>query len=582
MNAAVDIMPELIAPADDWRLDGFWSNPDYLPIWQKRLQRKARMRSDPQYLKALQTYYPTHIADFVQDWGVTVDPRNAKMREPGTKKRPILMPFVLFHRQREMIDWMLARWKASEEGDGDGILVKSRDCGASWLAMATAISLCLFYDDISIGFGSAIKDKVDNAGDPDSLFYKGRMFLRYLPYEFKGLWEEGKPRYSADMRMLFPDNGSSITGECGDKIGRGGRKTIYVTDEGAFVEHPKVVDGNLSANTNCRIELSTVNGLANSFAERARGGLIDRFDFDYHDDPRKCYKDEKGVLQLRPWFAKKKAKTDPVVWAQEYERDFMASVEGIIIPQEWVEAAVDAHIKLGIDVTGARWGSYDIADQGKDKCCYASGKGILLDFIESWKGKGSDTYKSTERAMRLADQHNDEHFFYDADGMGAGVRGDTNKINEEREAERKAKGETRWNRFLAAFAFRGSAGVLDPDLPVPGTDGDRINKDFFENYKAQCWWALRCKFRATFQAVTGVVTDWNADDLISISSQLPELARTKSELSQPVWLWSKTGKMMIDKTPDDVASPNNGDAVMMRFGYSRPPLEFSDELLEQL
>jgi hypothetical protein len=39
---------------------------------------------------------------------------------------------------------------------------------------------------------------------------------------------------------------------------------------------------------------------------------------------------------------------------------------------------------------------------------------------------------------------------------------------------------------------------------------------------------------------------------------------------------------MIDKTPDGVASPNNADSVMQNFGYSRPALEFSDDLLEQL
>jgi hypothetical protein len=82
----------------------------------------------------------------------------------------------------------------------------------------------------------------------------------------------------------------------------------------------------------------------------------------------------------------------------------------------------------------------------------------------------------------------------------------------------------------------------------------------------------------TYRAVTGQITDYNADDLISLSSKLPELSRLKSELSQPVWKWSKTGKMIIDKAPDDVASPNHADAVMMRFGYRVAVWTFPDEL----
>lgn len=573
MNAV--IMPR---PEDSFN----WLAPDYGPIWKARLRRLAKLRSDPAYLQACRVYYPTHIADFIQDWGVTVDPRNAKPANPGAPRKPVLMPMVLFPKQRQFLEWLVLRWSLADVGDGDGVLVKSRDCGASWMAMAFSVSLCLFYNDLTIGFGSAVKAKVDNAGDPDSLFYKGRKFIEYLPREFKGQWDERK--CSADMRLVFPDSNGAITGECGDKIGRGGRKTMYFVDEFAFVERPKLVDRNLVANTDCRIEMSSVQGTANVFAERARGGLIPRFDFEYWDDPRKTYVDEKGVRQLQAWFAAKKAKMDPVAWAQEYERDFLASVEGIIIPQEWVEAAVDAHIKLNIAIVGPRTGSFDVADQGKDLCAYASGQGILLDFIESWRGKGSDIFKSVERVFRLADgfsetqgnKPTDEQFCYDADGMGAGVRGDAQKVNDEREQSNKDKGTTL--KIYPVNPFWGSGEVQDKLDPVPGTEGDRKNEDFFENFKAQAWWGLRWKFLQTYRAVTGQITDYNADDLISLSSKLPELSRLKSELSQPVWKWSKTGKMIIDKAPDDVASPNHADAVMMRFGYRVAVWTFPDEL----
>lgn len=541
-----------------------WLHPDYAPEWRRRVENLAKLHADPYALAVAKKHYRDHpegVADFISDWGVTVDPRNAG------SDRPIIMPFALFPRQREFLITLRQHWLTQE----DLILVKSRDCGASWLAMAFSVWLCLFYDNITVGFGSATEEKVDKSGEPDCLFYKGRKFVEYLPKIFKGGWRPDKPQYSTHRTIIFPETEGTINGQIGDGIGRGGRKTIYFVDEFAFVERPKLVDANLSAATNCRIEMSSVQGTANVFAERARSGKIARFDFHYRSDPRKV---DPSTGELREWFAKKKLITDPVVWAQEYECDFLASVEGIIIPQEWVQAAIGAHTKLGIEITGMRRGSYDVADRGVDKCCYASRQGILLRFIESWSGKNSDIYASTEHCLLLADQLRDERINYDADGMGAGVRGDSRKLNEKR-IERK-------QRVIPFDMFRGGAAVIDPENICEGTE--RLNKDFFENYKAQSWWALRRRFNLTWRAVTGVLQpgQFNPSDIISIDPALPELTKTCAELSQPVWTWSKSGKMMIDKTPDDVASPNNADAVMMLFPYSRPPLVFSDELLEQL
>lgn len=556
-----------------------WRSPAYKPIWDARVRRVAKLRSDPEALAIAHAYYKHNPADFINDWGVTIDPRNVG------SVRPVIMPFVLFPLQREFIDWLKVRWQTKD----DGVLVKSRDCGASWLAMGFSCWLCLFWGNATVGFGSAKEEKVDSSGDPGSLFYKGRMFMQYLPREFKGEWN--LKAHSAHRRLTFPETGGAIIGQAGDNIGRGDRTTMFFVDEFAVVERPKLVDSNLLATTECRIEMSTVQGTANVFAERARGGLITRFDFDYHDDPRKVniggdcetiVTDKDGVAStvlirhrdLWPDFAEKKRKADPINWAQEYERDFLASVEGIIIPQEWVEACIGAHTRLGIVPAGVKRGSFDVADQGKDLCCYASRHGILLRFIQSWRGKGSDTFASTERSFRLADSLGDEGFDFDGDGLGGPIRGDARKINEER-VERKFKTQK-------IGMFRGSGGVVDPEMMAEGTD--RTNLDYFENYKAQSWWALRRRVNITWRAVTGVLKsgEYNPGDILSIDPALPELKRVKSELSQPVWKWSKSGKMMIDKAPDDVASPNHADAVMMLFPYARPPMLFSDELFQLL
>ena len=96
-------------------------SPTYQPIWVARAQRLSLLVDDPQLLHAYRINYKTHVADFISDWGVTVNPKNV-----GTV-RPVVMPFRLFPRQREFVDWVIARWTKKQ----NGVLVKSRECGAS-------------------------------------------------------------------------------------------------------------------------------------------------------------------------------------------------------------------------------------------------------------------------------------------------------------------------------------------------------------------------------------------------------------------------------------------------------------------
>lgn len=541
-----------------------WDHPDYLAIYQKRIERLRKLR-DPErgadYVNACRVYYHDHPIDFIEDWGCTVDPRNA-----GTSK-PMLMPFVLFPKQREFLQFIWDKWKGNESG----ILVKSRDCGASWLSMAWSVTMCLFHRGFTVGFGSATEDKVDSAGDPSSLFWKGRLFTRYLPREFRGNWDDRNKLHSSHMKLLFPHMESMVGGDAGDRIGRGGRTSVFFVDEYAHIQRPAIVDASLSATTNCRIEMSSVNGLANTFAERARSGKIARFDFSYLDDPRKT---DLATREVKPWFRKFLNELDPTVKAQEYDCDFAASAEGVVIPQPWVQAAINAHVKLNIDVTGAKIAAYDVADRGKDKNCWGYRHGILLKHIVSWHGSETkDIGKSVERAFRLADQYDVDEWKYDGDGMGAGVRSDVNRITEDREAQPQ-----RYKRTAAVHMFRGSGAVLNPEMICEGTD--RTNEDFFENFKAQSWWSLRRKFNITWRAVNGDLKpgEYSTDDIISIAPDLLELNTVLAELSQPVWVWSKKGKMLIDKTPDGVMSPNHADTVMMMFSEGGGSWEFSDEL----
>lgn len=526
-----------------------WRNPDYISVFRQRAERLARLRADPALLLQVRVYYRTHLDDWINDWGITVDPRVA------SKGRSSVMPMILWPKQRAYIQWLFEGWKLNEAG----VVVKSRDVGISWLAMAFSVGMAVFYDDVSIGFGSEKEDKVDRSGDPDCLFYKGRKFLEYLPPEFRSGWTLAK-ECSAHMRLAVPGTGSSITGEAGDNIGRGGRKSLYFVDESAHVPNPKSIDASLSATTDCRVDMSSVNGMNNSFAERAHNSNIRRFDFHWSDDPRKDAE----------WEAKKRAELDPVVFNAEYDCNFTASVEGVVIPAVWVASAVDAHKKLGLVPHGKREGAMDVADSGADANAFGVRHDFLLAHCESWRGTADlDIYHSVEKAFLLSDLHGLDGFNYDADGLGAGVRGDARKLNERRQ-EQVPKVPV-----LAVHAFRGSGEVFEPDRKVEGTE--RTADDFFENLKAQAWWMLRQRFQYVHRVMEAfkVGDVWEVDPgrFISIDSTFPECPRLRIELSQPVWATSKRGKVMVDKCPvgtktevrNAIKSPNLADTVMMLY-----------------
>jgi hypothetical protein len=487
--------------------------------------RKRRGRS-----LRLFDYYRDHAADFVNDWGMTVDPRNIERHLPAS------IPFVLFPRQREWIDWLLERWVASE----DGFTEKSRDMGLSWLIVGVSVTLCLSNDGMAIGFGSRKQEYVDLKGAPKAFFERARAFLSTLPEEFRGGFEGDSPF----MRLAIPATRATINGEVGDEIGRGDRTSIYFVDETAFLEHPLLADAALSQTTNCRQDISTPNGTATTVAQKRRAMPAHRvFTFHWTQDPRKD----------QAWYDKELEDHGETIVAREIDINWSASIEGVLIPSTWARSAVGAAAKLGFAVSGARRAGLDVADEGVDLNAFAGRHGIEVRTLEEWSGRGGDIYDSVVRAFALCDEHGYPGFSYDADGLGAGVRGDARVIN----AKRRDDGRG----HIHDEPFRGSAEVYDPAGEMVA---ERKNKDLFANLKAQSWWALRLRFRATHRAVTRGLPV-NADEIVSISPTLKNLEKLLGELSQPTYSLNNVGKILVDKTPNGAKSPNLGDAVMIAY-----------------
>lgn len=511
---------------------------------RERERRLEWMRADVRRVAMLRHYYKSHIVDFIDDWGMTSDPREI------ASGKLALIPFKLWPAQRKLLGEMIQCWRDSTPG----VLVKGRDVGASWLIVSLLCSLCIFETHFAAGLGSATEVKLDRSGDPDTLMWKAREFMKYLPPEFNAGYEESK--HSHYLRMTFPETGGSLTGEAGDNIGRGGRKAIYVVDEAAFVDRPQLIDASLAATTNCRLDVSTPNGI-NAFFEKASNDAIRRWDLTWRDDPRKS----------QAWYEKKKRELDPVVFAQEIDANFYASAEGVLIPPQWVSGAINLMERKGIEASGAKIAALDVADLGKDRCGFGVAHGNHIEMVMTWTGTGTDIFGTTARAFNLCDMHGCTELIYDSTGVGAGVRGAARVLNEQR-AEKELP-------HITVIEFVAAGTPLFPDRMVPSTN--RKAKDLFLNRAAQGAWYLRAGFQEAYKASEG--EDYDPEAIISINPAIPELSRLTAEFSQPTVKETASGKWQIEKTPKCTRSPNMYDVVMMLRAPRKMAMRINDAML---
>lgn len=485
-----------------------WS-PDYAKLTQRRLDRLRAIRADEQQLAAHLKFYESHPVEFIEDWFVTYDPR----------RQPSIIPFALFPKQREFILWLLARF----EGQQDAVVEKSRDMGVTWLCVAFALWLWRFRSGVKVGFGSRKEMLVDRKDDPDSIFEKARIVLRNMPREFLPLdFQIG--RDCPFLRIVNVENASVITGEAGDQIGRGGRSSIYFKDESAFYERPHLIEAALSNNSDCKIDVSTPNGMGNPFYRKRHSGKFPVFTFHWRDDPRK---DD-------AWYARQCNTLEPHIRAQEVDIDYTASVEDICIPARWVQAAVGFVVEpsefgiAGLDVGG-----------GGDKSVFIARFGPLVRKPVSWSD--GDTTGTAFRAHELLREAKCHHLNFDSVGIGAGVA----------------------STLMRAGAPARGINTGESPTDARWLDG-RTAKEKFANLKAELWWKMRDRFQKTFEVRTGAAKH-PPEELISLPDD-PELAR---QLSLPRVVITATGKIAIESKETlarrGVRSPDFADALALTF-----------------
>lgn len=471
---------------------------------------------------------------WINDWVWTADPRNS------SRGKPVNVPFILFPRQVEYIQWR----RQCVKNRKFGIVAKSRDSGMSWLNCVDQLQYWLFSDNYKGAFGSRKQSLIDKLGDPDSLFQKMRFVLETLPS-----WMKPNKYFDGYMRLINEDKGNVITGEAGDSIGRGGRNLLYDVDEFAYLEHQELAMAALSQNTDCLIRTSTPNGNADLFAKDYLDGVISNFYFHWKDDPRKNSwvdetTDQSGsgrespAKAVYPWYEEQKSKLDELTIAQEIDIDFSASMEGICIPAKWVESAIDFKF---VTTNYRLQAGLDIATEGSNSnVMIIVDGGNKVTFIDEWRGL--NTTETAYKASDICHQFRVDTLNFDGDGVGAGVAGTLQTTSGLR------------------FRFKAMHGGSSPS-GFFWVGEQKSSKDKFLNRRAELWYLARERFRKTYE-MRNNIREYPIDECISI----PNNQKLIVQLSQPLMKYRDNGKLIIESKSDmrkrGASSPDHADALI--------------------
>lgn len=484
----------------------------------------------------------------------TYDPRLIRDRLPdGTRRSPYIQ-FKLWPKQVEFIHWLEDRTEANEEGLGE----KSRDTGVTYLCAGFALHRWLFVDGFKTTFGSRKVDYVDKKDNPDSIFEKLRIMLRRLP-----AWMLPPGFNSAQhdnyMRLVNSATGAMISGEGGEDMGRGGRSSLYIVDEAAFVPNAETVEKALSGNTDCVLWVSSVNGMGNLFARKRHSILAPHQIFRLHwrDDPRKT----------EEWAKAKEASfSDPTTWASEYDIDYSASVEGICIPALWVQSAKRvAALERGLSPSAVGVLGLDVG-AGKAKSVAILRAGPVV-----WppRARGEpDTTDTALWALDLACEHRAKKLQFDAPGVGAGVSSTLTK-----------------SRPQGLVVVPVNTGVEPSKRRWP--DG-RTSEEMFGNQKAEIWWLCRTVMQRTHEHVLFLEgreggKQHPLTEILALPSGDQDSDALCLQLSLVKWERNDRGKIVIEKKAAlarrGIASPDYADALMLTFVEGAGPLIVSDAAL---
>ncbi len=328
---------------------------DHCIIWIETVQKAE---DDPELAAAIVERCRKDRNYFFNNWLWTFDPRREVFK---------ILPFKLWDFQKEYLDELDYCYKNQEP-----LLVeKTRDMGFSWLTLGWFLHKMIFEKGFSCGVGSQKFSKVDTLDDMDSLLEKVRFMLRRLPPFLRGDWND--KIHTKTGLIVIPETNSTMTGEGGDNIGRGGRKSAYLLDEFAHVQRSSIVQEAISQNCGMRIYGSTPKGKGNEFARLRWKSPIRRFSMHWKRHPNKD----------RIWYEKQKETMTPEMIAQELDISYSKSVKGKVY--KWFNSEIHASKRVKYNPNHDIYLTFDWGINDPTACLFLQdygGKIRIFDFFE--------------------------------------------------------------------------------------------------------------------------------------------------------------------------------------------------------
>ena len=257
------------------------------------------------------------------------------------------------------------------------------------------------------------------------------------------------------------------------------------------------------------------------------------------------------------------------IWGDKFNDDIDSSV----VTEDWFDACIDSHIKLGFEPLGAKIAACDPSDTGSDPCGYAARHNVVFEDIAEIEA--ADGNRKMDLACQRAIMYGADSFGYDADGLGATLRDNVSKA---------FKGKK-----INIYAYKGSSKIHDPkaqfksETTTLSQRNERLkNEDVLSNKKAQNIIGVAERIFRTYEAVVlGKYHD--PDTLISFATYNPEtgigikpemLSKLKSEACKTpvkpgdtIKFYTKEelrkGILMPDGSRVSIPSPNLWDAVVV-------------------
>jgi hypothetical protein len=212
-----------------------------------------------------------------------------------------------------------------------------------------------------------------------------------------------------------------------------------------------------------------------------------------------------------------------------------------VISGRWVQAAIEVELEAG----SVNRSGLDVAEGGRDDTIYTNRQGGVVTRIEAIEKE--NTGAAADEVEDLCRKDGADRVQYDRLGVGSGISATLLRKAEDPDEE-------------LPFEVVGVANSESPSSTTFEDQPETPNDERFRDWAAEQWWALRLRFKRTYERVEQGEPHPD-DECISI----PNEATLVAQLSQPTYSKTSSGKIKVDKKGEGSSSPDYAESCMYSF-----------------